>query len=155
MRPLTVTYPDGTTEQNIYTNLDLTLHKDRLNHWTRSFYDSNRQLIAVEDSAGRVTNFSRCFCGALNAMIDANGNKTSWTWDLEGRLTAKIYADNSATHYTYSTTTSRLASMTDAKGRLRHMPTTSTTPSRMSPTQTPSFPRKVLRLLMIRIIRGS
>src|SRR5579862_2910657 len=117
-RPLTVTYPDGTTEQNIYTNLDLTLHKDRLNHWTRSFYDSNRQLIAMEDPAGLVTNFSRCVCGALNAMIDANGNKTSWTWDLEGRITAKIYADNSATHYTYSTTTSRLASMTDAKGQV-------------------------------------
>jgi len=117
-RPLTVTYPDGTTEQNIYTNLDLTLHKDRLNHWTRNFYDSNRHLIAREDPDGRVTNFNYCICGALESMVDANGNMTSWVRDLEGRLTGKTYADQSAVAYAYSTTTSRLLSMTDAKAQV-------------------------------------
>src|SRR5579862_1923529 len=117
-RPLTVTYQDGTTEQNIYTNLDLTLHKDRLNHWTRNFYDSNRHLIAREDPDGRVTNFNYCICGALESMVDANGNMTSWVRDLEGRLTGKTYADQSAVAYAYSTTTSRLLSMTDAKAQV-------------------------------------
>src|SRR6202166_2993467 len=42
---------------------------------------------------------------------------TSWSYDVEGRLTGKQYADSSTVTYSYENTTSRLASVTDALGQ--------------------------------------
>ena len=54
-------------------------------------------------------------CGVLTAIIDANNNRTSFVYDIESRLTNKIYPDNSSFTYAYELETSRLQSVTDAK----------------------------------------
>ena len=47
-------------------------------------------------------------CGALENLIDPLGHTTSWSHDLEGRVTAKTYADGTSVQYVYENTTSRL-----------------------------------------------
>ena len=113
-----ITYPDGTTDQNSYTNLDLTLHKDRQNRWTRYSYNALEQLVGVEDPQGRVTTYERCLCGALIGLVDPLGHRTKWSNDLENRPISKTFADGSAYAYTYETSTSRLKTVTDPKGQV-------------------------------------
>jgi RHS repeat-associated protein len=116
-RVTNVTYPDGSTERSIYDKLDLVGKKDRLGHWTRSTYDADRRLVAVSDALARLTQFQYCNCGALDKLIDALGHVTSWTYDLQGRVTSKQYDDGSQMSYAYENTTSRLIQMTDARGQ--------------------------------------
>jgi|LakMenEpi03Aug12_release.lakeMendotaPanAssembly.Ray.scaffolds.fasta_scaffold227306_2 YD repeat-containing protein len=107
-RPTLVTYPDGTTEQFSYQRangqkiLDLTHFKDRENRWTLSGYDALRQRIASIDPLNRLTRFHWCYCGALQDLWDAEGNKTHWDYDFTGRLTKKTYADGKETSYANS-----------------------------------------------------
>lgn len=60
-----------------------------------------------------------CSCGSLSSLTDANNNTTSWTHDLEGRVTSKIYPDSSTVSYTYEARTSRLRSVEDALGQIK------------------------------------
>ena len=62
---------------------------------------------------GRWQQFDWCMCGALNGIIDGQGNRTGFTRDVQGRVTAKTYADNTAIGYVYEQTTSRLKKKTD------------------------------------------
>ena len=123
-RPTQITYPDGTTEQFLYTDtqrgmtLDLTASKDRLDRWTYRHYDSNRQMDSITDPLTRVTQYGWCTCGALTSITDPKFHVTTFVRDLQSRVTSKIFGDgsgNSTTvHYTYESATSRLKSMTDA-----------------------------------------
>lgn len=116
-RPAKVTYPDGTYEQLTYNRLDPEWIRDRMGRWTRKFYDSLRHLIAVEDPLYRLTKYDWCGCGSLGSITDPNGNLTSWTRDIQGRVSDKVYPDQTVTHYTYEGTTSRVASILDAKNQ--------------------------------------
>jgi YD repeat-containing protein len=49
--------------------------------------------------------------------VDANGNRTSWDRDVQGRVTREIRANGSDTDYVYEAKTSRVASVTDAKNQ--------------------------------------
>jgi YD repeat-containing protein len=109
------TYPDGTDEANTYDRLDLVRRRDRLGRITHYFYDAMQRLTATRDPLGRTVAHEWCTCGTLDALIDANGNKTRWERDLQGRVTTEIRADGRETTYTYENTTSRLRSMTDPK----------------------------------------
>jgi RHS repeat-associated protein len=111
-----VTHPDNTTEQLVYDKLDPIWKKDRLNRWTRSFYNANRQLIAVIDAMERTTRFEYCNCGALESLTDPLGHTTTWTRDVQGRVISKHYDDGSQTSNTYENATSRMKQITDAKG---------------------------------------
>jgi RHS repeat-associated protein len=116
-----VTYPDGTYDQNTYTNLSLTMQKDRLNRITRFFYNAIEQLTGLIDPQGRSTTYELCTCGALTGLVDALGHRTSWTYDLEGRPISKIYADGSQYIYAYDTNfTSRLLSVEDPKTQIKN-----------------------------------
>ena len=116
-RVTSVIYPDDTTTQTAYQALDPIRITDRSGHLTRLFYNSLEQLVAREDPQGAMTNYQWCTCGALGSLVDGNGHTTSWTRDLEGRPTAKTYADGTATNYVYDTAINRLASITDAKSQ--------------------------------------
>jgi RHS repeat-associated protein len=48
-------------------------------------------------------------------LIDANGSRTSWEYDLQGRVTKEIRANASEYDYTYETTLSRLETVTDPR----------------------------------------
>jgi RHS repeat-associated protein len=112
-----ITYPDQTYEQIVYDKLDAVLTRDRRGHWTTRTYNSIRQLTAVEDALGRITQFGWCSCGHPSSITDGAGNTTTWIRDIQGRATTKIYPDASQINYTYEQTTSRLKSITDAKNQ--------------------------------------
>jgi RHS repeat-associated protein len=112
------TYPDDTTETNTYARLDLVEQKDRLGRSTRHFYDGFGRRIVTRDPAGRTISQVWCDCGAMDALIDANGNRTRWERDVQGRVTRQIRADNTTdTHYTYDLS-GRLKTITDPKDQV-------------------------------------
>jgi RHS repeat-associated protein len=120
-RPTQVLYPDGTTDQTVYKNLDVDHTVDRQGRTTQNTYDAIRELLFTTDPLGRTTGYTWCTCGGLSTLTDPNGNVTSWTLDGLGRVTAKTYPDKSAVSYSYilnggSNLTSRLYSMIDARG---------------------------------------
>ena len=117
-RPTVVTYPDGTFEQIVYDKLDQVKTKDRRDRWTQMHYNAVRQLIAAQDPLDRLTQLAWCKCGSLRLLTDALGQNTTWDYDVQGRVTRKHYADNTAVAYTYENTTSRLKSVTDPKGQV-------------------------------------
>ena len=103
---------------NVYSRLDLTEQHDRLGRVTRHFYDSFGRRIATRDPAGRTISQVWCDCGALDALVDANGNRTRWERDVQGRVTREIRADNTtATLYTYDLA-GRLKTITDPKDQV-------------------------------------
>lgn len=112
-----VTYPDGTYEQTTYDRLDPEWTRDRLGRWSRKFYDALQHVVATQDPLNRIVIFDWCNCGSLDGLTDQNGNPTTWTRDIQGRIIDKIYADNTRIHYTFEATTSRLASTLDAKNQ--------------------------------------
>jgi RHS repeat-associated protein len=115
-RPTLTTYPDGTTDQTVYKNLDVDHTIDRQGRVTSYQYDPIRELLQTTDPLGRTTKYTWCTCGGLSTLTDANGNVTTWNLDIMGRVTGKVYADSSQITYTYESSTSRLHGMTDAVG---------------------------------------
>jgi RHS repeat-associated protein len=120
-----VTYPDGTYEETVYNRLDAEKRRDRLGRWTHLFHDARRRLVATRDAQGGTTQFqygaSGCAsCGGggdkVSALIDPNGNKIQWDYDLQGRVTQETRADGSSESYVYEATSSRLKQKTDRKG---------------------------------------
>ncbi len=112
-----VTFPDGTYTQTSYSRLDAEWVRDREGRWTRMWYDHLRKVVASRDSAGRVTGLSWCRCGALASLLDPMGRLTVWNYDLQARLTSKVYPDGTAITYAYQPKSGRLASQTDAMGQ--------------------------------------
>jgi RHS repeat-associated protein len=108
-------YPDGSYEQALYKHLDPEWTRDRLGRWSRSHYDKLRQVVAVQDPQGLITQFDWDLDGSLCRLWDPAGNLTRWVRDIQGRVTQKIYADGKGTGYEYETRTSRLKAVTDAK----------------------------------------
>jgi hypothetical protein len=67
-------YP--TYEQLSYDRLDVATSRDRAGRITCYTDNAARQLNATQDPAGRVIQQQFCPCGALAALIDANGHVT-------------------------------------------------------------------------------
>jgi RHS repeat-associated protein len=116
-RKTQITHPDGTSEQFVYSNLDLVALRDRLGRWTTNTYNADRQLVRTQDPLGRITTYDWCKCGALNGLTDPMGRTTTWDYDVESRPIAKHYVDGSTVTYIYENTTSRLHSRFDEKGQ--------------------------------------
>jgi RHS repeat-associated protein len=117
-RPTRTTYPDSTYEETTYRFLDPQLRRDRLGRITRYTYDATRRLTAVQDPLGRVVTQEWCSCGSLDALVDANGHRTAWERDVQGRMTKEVRASGADTDYVYETRTSRLKTVTDPKQQL-------------------------------------
>ncbi len=111
-----ITYPDGTTDENVYKNMDLFQHKDRQGHWTNYFYNAADQLVAKVDANNHYTNYNRCICGALLGIQDPDGNWTKVARDAEGRVLTKTYADGSLYSYTYNGV-GQVSTVVDPKGQ--------------------------------------
>jgi RHS repeat-associated protein len=56
---------------------------------------------------------------AETILTDPRTNVTNWSYDVQGRLIGKQYADTSAVTYAYETTTGRLKSVTDALSQVK------------------------------------
>jgi RHS repeat-associated protein len=116
-RVIRTTYPDGTYEETIYNRLDAERTRDRLGRWTHRTYDGLRRVVATRDPLGRSVTQQWCSCGALEKMIDGNGNAITWERDLLGRVTREIRVDGSDIDFVYETSTSRVKSVTDANNQ--------------------------------------
>jgi RHS repeat-associated protein len=103
-RLVSTTYPDGTTESNIYNNLDIVATKDRLNQWTHYGYNSLRQLLAVTNANGQVTTYDYCGCGSPDQIVQidgANQYTNSFDYNMGGLLMDAVYPDGYSLSYTY------------------------------------------------------
>ena len=113
-----VWYPDGTSEATTYDRLDVATRRDRLGRETRYVYDALRRLVSTRDPAGRTIQQIWCACGNLDALVDANGNRTTWERNVLGRVTREVRADGTTdTLYTYDLG-GRLKTVTDPKDQV-------------------------------------
>ena len=110
-----ITHPDGTFEQFTYDRLDLSVVQDRAGRQTIFDYDAIGQIKKQTDPLGRVTRFDWCRCGQIKSLTDPMGQTTTWLTDIQGRPTAKRYADGSQITYLYENTSSRLRLAIDEK----------------------------------------
>lgn len=112
------TYPDATYEETTYQRLDAATERDRKGRITRHFYDGLGRRTSTRDPQGRVITQVWCACGALDALLDADGNRTSWERDWQNRVTREVRADGvTDTLYTYDAT-GRLKTVTDPKNQV-------------------------------------
>ena len=111
-----IDYPDGTNEKISYNKLDRATFTDRMNRVTSYTYDAVQQLTQVTDPLLRVIKTDWCRCGSLASITDPKGNITRWQRDIQGRVTAKINADNSRVAYSYDSA-GRMVMRTDEKGQ--------------------------------------
>jgi YD repeat-containing protein len=95
-----IRYPEGTnfsTMSNVFTCLDLTATKDRLDHWSYAGFNSVRQKLAETNANGAITRYGYCDCGALlfltNAWNSAVQQVTTNSYDFQGNRTCTSAAD--------------------------------------------------------------
>jgi RHS repeat-associated protein len=110
-----VTHEDATYEEIVYNRLDAEKVRDRLGRWSYTNYDAVGRPAAFIDPEGSTTFLQWCQCGALETLIDANGNRTSWERDDRGRVVKETRANGAEYDYTYESTTSRLETITDPR----------------------------------------
>ena len=94
---------DDTFSENVYSNTFLVEQRDRATRTTRYQHDALGRVTNLTDNAGRATAYEyNCDCGGLTDLIDAAGNRTEWVYDSEGRMTYKVYNDDSEIAYAYN-----------------------------------------------------
>ena len=76
-------------------------------------------ICPMADPLKLTTNFAYNHQGQLTRRTDPRGKATQWQYDLEGRLTSKIYADASTLVTAYDPATSRVQSVTDALNQVK------------------------------------
>ena len=108
-----VRYPDGSYEEIIYNRLDVASTRDRDGRLTQYSYDAARRPTGILDPANHLVQLAWCQCGALSALIDADGHTTSWAHDILGNVIGKTYPDQSQVTYQYENTVSRLHAIVD------------------------------------------
>lgn len=72
-----------TYEESVYERLDAVRSRNRLGRWTHRVYDALRRVTATKDPLGRTVTQQWCKCGSLEALVDANGNRTEWERDVD------------------------------------------------------------------------
>lgn len=112
-----VTHGDGAHEAWTYQWLNLKTYRSRAGEISTYSFNSLGQPTAVTDSSGRTTSTAWCACGSPKSLIDPQGQMTRFTYDVQGRLTAKIHADGRASQRVYQPVSGRLVKIIDEEGR--------------------------------------
>ena len=89
-----------------------TLPGERTYHYE---YDANKRLKTVIDPMQGQVRLLRNKDGSVIGLIDANQNKTEFTYDVAGKVTSKTYADGNGLRYSY-TSQGQLHKVTNARG---------------------------------------
>jgi RHS repeat-associated protein len=107
-RKTLVRYPDETSEEFIYVDLDTgapRLNATRAYHrdgrFTDRHYNANRQIDSFTDPLGRTTHFSWCPCGGVEILTDPNGHVTIFNRDIQNRVYQKYFADTTTITYLF------------------------------------------------------
>lgn len=108
-----ITYPDSTFVESTYDLLSLAALRDRAGRLTSFEHNNLGQVTKATDPLGRITLFDWCRCGALKSLTDPMGRTTSWTTDVQGRRTAKLFPEGTQIRYFYENTRSRLRGIVD------------------------------------------
>ncbi len=116
-RLVKTTFPDQTTQQTVFQDLDAIFFIDRLGRTTQRSFDNMDQLAFEIDPLGRKTSYTWCSCGSLSELTDAAGHTTTWNHDLQGRVIEKVLEDNATTKYIWETNRNALAIKRDALGQ--------------------------------------
>ncbi len=118
-RLIATKYPDGSYTSNVWDKLDLVGVKDRMGFWTRYKFNLVRQLTAVTNANGAVTEYAYCGCGSPTQVKAWNGGTaltTTFDYNLAGQLTTATYPDNYQISYTYDDL-ERMLTALDSSGR--------------------------------------
>jgi len=110
-----VDYPDGTFITNYFDKLDLARVVDRMGFASSFGFDSVRRMISRTDALGRSWSFNYCSCGALDSMVDAGQNTTTYFYDNQGRKLRTLYADNFSVTNNYNLI-GQVTNVTDSAG---------------------------------------
>ena len=113
------TYPDGTFETRVYDKLDLVQVTDRTGRTWKYTHDANSRTTSTTNPMGQTIGLEYTPMGNLAALVDAKGNRTTWTYDVQARPTQKKFADNTTITYAYDPASGHLASTTDALGQVK------------------------------------
>lgn len=116
-RLVKTTFPDGTTEQTVFQDLDAIFFIDRLGRTTQRSFDSMQQLALEIDPLGRKTEYTWCSCGSLSTLTDAAGNTTTRNHDLQGRVIEKVMDDGTKTKFIWDPNRSVVEVKRDALGQ--------------------------------------
>lgn len=111
-------YPDGTSSYGTYNLLDLASYTDRLGQKMQYTYDADREPIESKDPLSNTIQVGYNPAGALDSLTDQNNHTTSWSLDIESRITGKQYADGTSESIAYENSDSLVAQVTDALGQV-------------------------------------
>jgi len=100
-RMTSASFPDGTSNTWVYSNLDVVQTSDRMGFVTKYDYNGFRQRLHVVDPLNRTNSFSYCTCGLLETSTDPLGQVTSYSYDLSGRRTGISFPDSYSITYNY------------------------------------------------------
>jgi RHS repeat-associated protein len=117
-RPLSIGYPDGTSEHLVWNRLDVATRTDRLGHGNSYAYDALGRLVQATDANNGVTTLSYDAGGNLVGLTDANLHTTRWARDLQGRVLSKTYPGGATVGYAYDNA-GREKTRLDARGQTR------------------------------------
>jgi YD repeat-containing protein len=116
-RVTSTTYPDGASAHYAYHWLDLASYTDPLTKTTQYSYDSDRELVKIEDALSQTWQLGYNPAGVFDSITDQNSHTTSWVLDAQSRVVTKQYADSSFESISYETSDSLVAQVTDALGQ--------------------------------------
>ncbi len=110
-----VTYPDGTSERFAYdTNGNILARVDRAGKTFTFTYNSRGQVLTAENPLGGVTTFTYHPNGALASRDDTDTGTTAFFVDAFSRLTNIVHPDGTSISATYNAN-DRLTSLTDGR----------------------------------------
>ncbi len=116
-RPTRQTYADGSADEWTYEAMNLKTFRSRGGDLATDTFNSLRQVTAIADRAGRTSVLEWCRCGNVSQLIDPLGQLTRFTYDVQGRLTGKVFADGHHMQVQYQPVSGRVAKVIDEDGR--------------------------------------
>ena len=115
-RPTQVTFPDGTTQNIQYNLLDVVATVDRIGRTSQYQHDAIRRIVQVIDPKGGQVSLAYGSNVGPTSVVDQGGHTTGYTYDLQGRVSARTFGDGASETTTYEHCVGRVHSVTNPKG---------------------------------------
>jgi RHS repeat-associated protein len=114
--PVTITYPDLTTDHYTYNSDSEPLtYTDGNGHTTSYTYDSHGNLTGVKDPLNNLTTMTYTSTGRVQTETDADDYTTTYQYDSQDRLTTVLFPDGTSNLYAYNSQ-GNATKVTDGRG---------------------------------------